>query len=115
MTYTPEYPVTVNDEAETTFAGEVIDELFGDQRHLRWTRPLSASEDFSFVLEEVPGTFVGLAAPPEGADLRDGRVQPLAARGLRRRRPGRRRRSVCRPGPLARLASSSRQPPRTGD
>jgi hippurate hydrolase len=70
VTYTREYPVTVNDEAETLFAGEVIGELFGDPRHLRWTRPLSASEDFSFVLEEVPGTFVGLAAPPEGADLR---------------------------------------------
>lgn len=70
VTYTPEYPVTVNDEAETAFAGEVIDELFGKQRHLRWTRPLSASEDFSFVLDEVPGTFIGLAAPPEGTDLR---------------------------------------------
>jgi hippurate hydrolase len=70
VAYTPEYPVTVNDEGETAFAGELIDTLFGKQRHLRWARPLSASEDFSFVLEEVPGTFVGLAAPPEGADLR---------------------------------------------
>ena len=70
VAYTPEYPVTVNDADETTFAGDVIEELFDEQRHLRWTRPLSASEDFSFVLEQVPGTFVGLAAPPEGADLR---------------------------------------------
>ncbi len=70
VTYTPEYPVTVNDESETAFAGSVIEELFGQPRHLRMPRPLSASEDFSFVLEQVPGTFVGLAAPPEGADLR---------------------------------------------
>jgi len=67
--YTRDYPVTVNDEAETAFAGTVIEDLFGDRRHLRWPRPLSASEDFSFVLEQVRGTFVGLAAPPEGADL----------------------------------------------
>jgi len=70
VTYTPEYPVTVNDADETAFAGDLIEQLFGEPRHLRWTRPLSASEDFSFVLEQVPGTFVGLAAPPEGADLR---------------------------------------------
>jgi amidohydrolase len=68
-TYTPEYPVTMNDEDETAFAAGVVEEMFGDERHLRWTRPLSASEDFSFVLEQVPGTFIGLAAPPEGADL----------------------------------------------
>lgn len=70
VTFTPEYPVTVNDEGETAFAGTVVEELFGEPRHLRMPRPLSASEDFSFVLEQVPGTFVGLAAPPEGADLR---------------------------------------------
>jgi amidohydrolase len=68
-TYTREYPVTMNDDDETAFAAGVVEELFGDERHLRWTRPLSASEDFSFVLERVPGTFIGLAAPPEGADL----------------------------------------------
>lgn len=62
--------MTVNDESETAFAGSVIEEHFGQPRHLRMPRPLSASEDFSFVLEQVPGTFVGLAAPPEGADLR---------------------------------------------
>ena len=68
-TYTPEYPVTMNDDDETAFAAGVVEKMFGDERHLRWTRPLSASEDFSFVLEQVPGTFIGLAAPPEGADL----------------------------------------------
>lgn len=67
--FTPEYPVTVNDEAETAFASELIAELFGESRHVPWGRPLSASEDFSFVLERVPGTFVGLAAAPKGADL----------------------------------------------
>ena len=69
VVYTRDYPVTVNDKDETEFAGTVIEDLFGERRHLRWPRPLSASEDFSFVLEQVPGTFVGLAAPPEGADL----------------------------------------------
>ena len=39
--FTPEYPVTVNDEAETAFARELIAELFGESRHVPWARPLS--------------------------------------------------------------------------
>ncbi len=66
--YTREYPVTSNDVDETAFAADLLDELF-DGRHVRWARPLAGSEDFSFVLQQVPGTFVGLGAAPAGADL----------------------------------------------
>lgn len=65
--YRREYPVTTNDEAETERAAAVVEELF-DGRHVRWGRPLGGSEDFSFVLREVPGTFVGLSAVPPGVD-----------------------------------------------
>jgi hippurate hydrolase len=66
--YTEEYPVTENDPVETERAGALVEELFPG-RHVRWARPLAGSEDFSFVLNEVPGTFVGLGAAPPGADL----------------------------------------------
>ncbi len=66
--YTEEYPVTVNDQDETAFAASVVDRLF-PERHTQWAQPLGGSEDFSFVLREVPGSFLGLGAAPPGADL----------------------------------------------
>ncbi|MGO4454760.1 M20 metallopeptidase family protein [Arthrobacter sp. RAF14] len=67
VTYIPEYPLTITDTAETEFAEATIAELF-DGRHSRLAQPLSGSEDFSRVLAEVPGSFVGLSAVPEGVD-----------------------------------------------
>lgn len=69
--YDVEYPVTVNHAGETALAAEVIERLFGSDggRHTVWERPLAGSEDFSFVLQEVPGSFVGLGAAPPGTDL----------------------------------------------
>ena len=61
------YPVTHNDPARTDFAADLIDELFPG-RQQRWTRPLTASEDFSKILEQVPGSFIGLSAVPPGTD-----------------------------------------------
>ncbi|MFJ5695221.1 M20 family metallopeptidase [Arthrobacter sp. NPDC093125] len=66
--YQQEYPLTVTDEDETHTAEKVISGLFGDSRLSRWATPLSGSEDFSRVLAEVPGTFVGLSAVPQGVD-----------------------------------------------
>jgi amidohydrolase len=61
------YPVTVNDPAET---GQVLD--FLDRRFpgdvVRLPAPSMASEDFSYVLEEVPGALVFLGVRPEGVD-----------------------------------------------
>lgn len=62
------YPVTVTDASETDFAAEVITDLFGDSAFRHMERPFSGSEDFSFVLDQVPGTFIGLGATPVGAD-----------------------------------------------
>jgi len=66
--YAAEYPVTVNDEAEAAFAGETIAEVFGTERGERAAFPLTGAEDFSFVLEQVPGAFVMLGACPPGTD-----------------------------------------------
>jgi hippurate hydrolase len=68
--YEAEYPLTITDTAQTEFAEAAIAELFGGQtgRHARLAQPLSGSEDFSRVLAEVPGSFIGLGAIPAGAD-----------------------------------------------
>ena len=66
--YLQEYPLTITSEDETHTAEKVITELFGERRLARWATPLSGSEDFSRVLAEVPGTFVGLSAVAPGDD-----------------------------------------------
>jgi hippurate hydrolase len=62
------YPVTVNDEAETRFAALVAADLLGEDRCVAQLNPLTGAEDFSFVLEQVPGSFLMLGACPPGAD-----------------------------------------------
>jgi metal-dependent amidase/aminoacylase/carboxypeptidase family protein len=66
--YATEYPVTVNDAAEAAFAGETIAATFGPDRGETAQFPISGAEDFSFVLEEVPGAFVFLGACPPDRD-----------------------------------------------
>lgn len=62
------YPVTVNDEAEASFAQGVVAEVLGEQRFQAQPNPMTGSEDFSYVLEQVPGAFVMLGACPPGTD-----------------------------------------------
>jgi hippurate hydrolase len=62
------YPVTVNDAAEVAFAEGVVAEVLGGQRYVRMPDPVTGSEDFSFVLEQVPGAFLMLGACPPGTD-----------------------------------------------
>ncbi|MEV4668445.1 M20 metallopeptidase family protein [Microbacterium sp. LWO12-1.2] len=64
-TFIASYPVTYNDPAETREVIAVLDELVGVERVIRREAPYMASEDFSYVLEEVPGTLVFLGAAGE--------------------------------------------------
>ncbi len=62
------YPLTVNNSGEVAVAERAVTELFGSQRFLRTPDPITGSEDFSYVLEQVPGAFIMLGACPPGAD-----------------------------------------------
>jgi amidohydrolase len=62
------YPVTVNDAAEADFAQQVITDTLGESRFHYAKDPDPGAEDFSYVLEQVPGAFVFLGACPEGTD-----------------------------------------------
>jgi amidohydrolase len=64
------YPVTVNDAAEAEFVTATAGDVFGADRAVTAGHPLSGSEDFSFVLEQVPGAFILLGACPAGVDPR---------------------------------------------
>jgi amidohydrolase len=57
-----EYPVTVNNDAEHDFLADTVRDLFGEQRYHLMENPLTGSEDFSRVLDEIPGAYVFLGA-----------------------------------------------------
>ncbi|SOC56577.1 M20 metallopeptidase family protein [Ornithinimicrobium cerasi] len=66
-----QYPVTINDDAEAQWVGQQLREAFGEDRVLEAPDPLMGSEDFSFVLDRVPGSFIFLHCSPPGVDLAD--------------------------------------------
>jgi hippurate hydrolase len=54
----PGYAVLVNTPAETAFACEVATDLVGADRVTPRGPPVTGSEDFAFMLERVPGSYV---------------------------------------------------------
>jgi len=76
-----QYPLTIAAEQESAFAAATAQELFGEDRFERMPHPLTASEDFSRVLDAVPGTIVQLGAAPPDRDWRTAPTNhsPLAA------------------------------------
>src|SRR6266536_1743607 len=64
----PGYPVTVNDGDAAELLGGVAAELVGSDRVNFLPDPVMGSEDFSYVLQRVPGAMAFLGACPPGAD-----------------------------------------------
>jgi hippurate hydrolase len=60
--YDSEYPVTVNDAAQHEFLADTVRDVFGADRFAPMPNPDTGSEDFSRVLNEVPGAYVFLGA-----------------------------------------------------
>jgi amidohydrolase len=56
------YPVTVNDADELAFAAQTVTDVLGGGRYVGAPDPLTGSEDFSYVLEQVSGAFLMLGA-----------------------------------------------------
>ena len=57
-----QYPVTVNNDAHAHFVGTVVTDLIGTEGFLEMPHPVAGAEDYSRVLEEVPGSYVFLGA-----------------------------------------------------
>jgi len=64
------YPVTVNDAVQSEFARGVVADLLGDEAYLALPAPLMGAEDFSFVLEKIPGAMLFLGVRPNDPSLR---------------------------------------------
>jgi len=62
------YPVTANTPAEVDRAAGLVRAMFGEQAYMTAPQPISGAEDFSYVLQQVPGTYLGLGATPVGQD-----------------------------------------------
>jgi hippurate hydrolase len=58
LTYTPGYPVLVNEERQTAFAADVATEIAGKDKVFQDSPPLMGAEDFAYMLQERPGAFI---------------------------------------------------------
>jgi hippurate hydrolase len=63
----PGYPVTINDAGFTATAADVARELVGADAVREMRDPIMGAEDFSYVLQRVPGAmfFLGALDPAE--------------------------------------------------
>lgn len=73
-----QYPATINDDAWAERCLTLASELFGPERVQRLANPSAGAEDFSFVLNEVPGSYMFLGAKPADRELAMNH-SPLAA------------------------------------
>jgi amidohydrolase len=62
------FPATINDEETTSFVVKVAREILGEDK-LSLLRPLMGSEDFSFYLQKIPGTFAFLGVENKGKGI----------------------------------------------
>lgn len=68
------YPVTVNNADEVARVDSVTEELFGESHFHHLSDGVMGAEDFSYVLNEVPGSMVFLGVAPEG--MEPGEIPP---------------------------------------
>ncbi len=64
----PGYPVTVNDDGFAAFVLDVSRDLVGADAVTPMKAPIMGAEDFSYVLQKVPGAMAFLGAVPVGFD-----------------------------------------------
>ena len=64
------FPVTVCDSGAVALAQKTARALYGDKAWRTLPSPAMGAEDFSYVLQKVPGAMVFLGATPEGGDWR---------------------------------------------
>lgn len=68
LTITPGFPVTICDARAVDVGEKVAHDLAGSECFVRLDNPIMGAEDFSYVLEQVPGAMFFLGVAPEGAD-----------------------------------------------
>jgi hippurate hydrolase len=64
------YAVTVNDARAVRLVSETARTLFGNEAYTEMSSPIMGAEDWSYVLQRVPGCMVFLGVAPMGCDHR---------------------------------------------
>jgi len=64
------FPVTVCDGRVVELAERTAKALFGANGWVTMAHPMMGAEDFSYVLQKVPGAMAFLGAAPQGGDYR---------------------------------------------
>jgi amidohydrolase len=62
---TPGYPVTINNDAQADLVASVSRELLGEDKFMSMPRAVMGAEDFSYVLQHVPGAMAFLGVCPD--------------------------------------------------
>ncbi|MEI8022908.1 MAG: M20 family metallopeptidase [Actinomycetota bacterium] len=62
------YPVTVNDKPSVDFALDVAESLLGEGKAMHLPSPAMGAEDFSYVLNQIPGAMVFIGGTPQGVN-----------------------------------------------
>ncbi|MFL6203754.1 MAG: M20 family metallopeptidase [Acidimicrobiales bacterium] len=65
------YPVTVNDPDAAAFALATATRLLGAEQAVEMPTPVMGAEDWSYVLQQVPGAMAFLGTRPKGVSPRD--------------------------------------------
>jgi hippurate hydrolase len=58
------YPVTVNDHGFAGFSSDIATAVLGDRKVVQLPHPVMGAEDFSYVLERLPGAMMFLGGTP---------------------------------------------------
>ena len=74
------YPTTKTNHRENQFAASLWSHMFGAKNVMPFAAPMMASEDFGYVLAQIPGTFIwmGTANPNTPEHQREWNHSPLA-------------------------------------
>lgn len=70
VSFVPGFPVTVCDARAVAFGQKIVEDLYGSQSWRTLPTSLMGAEDFSYVLEQVPGAMLMLGAAEDGSDWR---------------------------------------------
>jgi hippurate hydrolase len=62
------YPVTVNHAADVELVRAATRATLGEGAYTEMSAPMMASEDFSYVLQQVPGAMASLGVCPDGIE-----------------------------------------------
>jgi hippurate hydrolase len=62
------YPVTVNDHGFAEFVRATATDLLGAENYVHRRAPIMGAEDFSYVLQRIPGCLMFLGTMPNGAN-----------------------------------------------